>query len=629
MDTVNRQDFDDYNAFIDRLGHHNHQNAPREFRPIGGGGGNDNPPTPGSSELSIAGTPGVMQGGPNARTLSNILSTQPDGVVVEDETGASAYTYVFGQFVDHDLGLKLGGGDDISIPVPAGDPDLPDGTVIPLSRAMQSADGTEINTVAGYLDLSQVYGSTQVIADSLRNDDGTMKTSAGNALPLVDGHFVAGDVRVEENPELVTITTLFVRNHNSIVAQLKADHPKWTGDRLYNEARTLNIAQYQNIVYKEFLPTLINPDSLGKYKGFDPTVNPQETQEFSVAAFRVGHTQVSNEQIGGDNQGNITFEQPLAEAFLNTPQQTLDNGLDNLLRHLAGDDSQAVDLLAVNGLRNLLVAPPNAIDLIATDIQRERDAGLGTLNETRAALGLTPYTSFDQISSDPEVVVKLEEAFGTVDQVDLFMGGLAEDHAPGANVGETFQAIIADQFTRVRDGDPYYWERTLKGSDKQDVGNTTLSDILSRNTDTPILQKNSFISTERHLSSVAPENPDAPQLVIGVNDRGAIISGGGADDTIAAGDANKQTLTGGDGADDFVFSYGSHSYSISDFLPGTDTMRFLLNGKSYVTSDHGDVVVHHGTDTVTLTGVTMKELRQGGGLGEDTPISGHFGGVGH
>ena len=56
-----------------------------------------------------------------------------------------------------------------------------------------------VNTVAGYLDLSQVYGSTAATAASLRNADGTLKTSAGNALPIVNGAFVSGDVRVMEN----------------------------------------------------------------------------------------------------------------------------------------------------------------------------------------------------------------------------------------------------------------------------------------------------------------------------------------------------------------------------------------------------------------------------------------------
>ena len=59
---------------------------------------------------------------------------------------------------------------------------------------------------------------------------------------------------------------------------------------------------------------------------------------------------------------------------------------------------------------------------------------IGTLNDTRAALGFKRYTSFDQITSDKQVAADLKTAYGTVDQVELWIGGLAEDHAKGAFV---------------------------------------------------------------------------------------------------------------------------------------------------------------------------------------------------
>ncbi len=49
-------------------------------------------------------------------------------------------------------------------------------------------------------------------------------------------------------------------------------------------------------------------------------------------------------------------------------------------------------------------------------------------------------------------------AYGEVEKIDLWSGGLAEDHAPGAMVGETLQAIISDQFRRLRDGDRFWFE---------------------------------------------------------------------------------------------------------------------------------------------------------------------------
>jgi peroxidase len=583
-----------------------------KFQPVGGIDNLVNPslnPVPGSPELTIAPpnfAPGTTNGlidGPNPRTLSNVVSggqsASGENAQSVDTTGTSAWLSVFGQFVDHDLDLEsVSGGADISIPVPAGDPNFPDGTTIPLTRAITDpTTGTAVNTIAGSLDLSQVYGSNAAGAASLRNANGTLKTSIGNALPIVNGVFVSGDARVDENPELTAITTMFVREHNYWVGVLRTEHPNWTGDQLYNMAKAITTAEYQNVIYTEYLPALIGPNAIGPYTGFDPTVNTEVTQEFSTAAFRVGHTQVSGTQDGMNNLGAETFSQNLVAAFGNTPAQDRANGMNALLRGLSVDASQAVDVYAVPELRNLLADSPDQMDLIAIDIQRERDLGLGTLNETRIALGLTPYTSFSQLTSDPTVGANLQTQFGTIDNVDLFIGGLAENHAPEADVGQTFQAIIADQFTALRDGDQFYWHN--EGFDPQTaqmIGQTTLADIIERDTGTPAEQPNVFVSQQRHVSNVAAADPSAPQLVIGVNKVGATISGGPADDTIVAGNAIHQILTGGSGANVFQFNGSGHVGDTITDWNSKDVIQFQLSGSS---------IVHAVIDLISIKGGTQ------------------------
>lgn len=183
-----------------------------EFQPIGGIDNDVDPslnPVPGTPELAIAPpnyAPGTTNGlidGPNPRTISNVVSggqsADGENANTNDPTGASAWLYAFGQFVDHDLDLEGVGTTDISIPVPNGDPTFPDGTTIPLTRAITSpTTGTALNTIAGSLDLSQIYGSDATTAASLRNADGTLKTSTGNNLPIENGAFVSGDTRVDE-----------------------------------------------------------------------------------------------------------------------------------------------------------------------------------------------------------------------------------------------------------------------------------------------------------------------------------------------------------------------------------------------------------------------------------------------
>ena len=488
----------------------------REFRPIGGSGNNIANPSldvvPGTPEIALTPlnfAPGTSDGliaAPNPRTISNVIAggTGANGQNAETtDPTASAWLYVFGQFVDHDIDLEETPTTSaaIDIAVPPGDPVFPAGTSIAMTRDTRSpVTNTIINTVAGYLDLSQLYGSTPAIAASLTNADGTLMSSDnGQALPIVDDSFVTGDPRVMENPELTALTILFMREHNFWVSSLKSRHPNWSGQQLYNMAKAITTAEYQNIVYQEYLPLLVGP-VVGSYKGYDPTVNAQVTQEFSTAAFRMGHSEVSDTQEGLDNNGNVVFTESLAQAFFNTPEIDEANGIDPLLRAVGADFSQATDVYSVGVLRNLLFAglvggDVDEIDLIAIDIRRESDVGLGSLNQTRRAIGLKPYTSFAELANDPILQTSFETIYGNVNNVDLFMGGLAEAHASGATVGPTFQRIIADQFEALRAGDRFFWLN--QGFSRQltsEISNTTLGDIIKRNTDTTAtLQPNVFI----------------------------------------------------------------------------------------------------------------------------------------
>ena len=503
-----------------------------EFRPIGGAGNNlQHPnfdPVPGQPELALAplnfavGTADGLVPGPNARVISNLISggTGANGQTGEtDDATLSAWLYVFGQFVDHDLDLEETPIDSapINIIVPEGDPVFTAGTAIEMTRDTRSAaTNTIINTVAGYLDLSQLYGCTVDSAASLRNADGTLTTSdSGQALPVVDDQFVTGDPRVMENPELTAVTILFMREHNYWVGVLKGQHPAWTGDQFYNMAKAITTAEYQNIIYQEYLPALIGP-VLGPYAGYDPSSSAQVTQEFSTAAFRMGHSQVSDTQEGLDASGQVVFTQTLADAFFNSPEIDEANGIDPLLRSLGADYSQASDVYVVPALRNLLFADlvgggVDEMDLIAIDIQRERDVELGTLNQTREAMGLSPYRSLAELTSDPVLQANLQSVYGTVGAVDLFIGGLAEAHAPGAAVGRTFQAVIGLQFQALRQGDRFFWlNQKFDPQTAAMISRTTLATLMARDAATPHLQANLFV--EAALGS-GHQPPPPPRVV--------------------------------------------------------------------------------------------------------------------
>jgi len=523
--------------------------------------------------------------------------------------------YVWGQFLDHDLDLTpQDNTNHIDITIPKHDPTFPGADPISLTRFQQDpSSGTALNTVTGWIDGSMIYGSDAATAANMRLPDGHLKTSDGNNLPIVNGTFVSGDIRAAENPDLSAISTLFVREHNYQVDLLAKEHPDWSGDQLYQMARAIVTAEIQNVTYSEFLPHLLGPSAIPDYNGFDPNADPRITQEFSAAAFRFGHSIVSDEETKMDNMGNHMANQDLSSAFMDTPNQVeADGGIDALLRNFSSDPTQANDTFAIDSLRNLLVAPPDFIDLIAIDVERERDLGLGTLNQTRQALGLQPYTDFNQITSDADTAAKLKQVFGSVDKVDLFMGGLAEDHVDDAMVGSTFEAILADQFTNLRDGDQLWWQNVgFDPATTKTIQNTTLSDIIMRDTNTQIEQSDVFVAQDRHPSNVPAEESDDSQLVMGVSDDSATISGGPANDTIVVGLGQDQKLTGGGGHNMFVFDNTNQTATVTDFNPKMDKIEFQTKmdpGDFHITSADGHAVLNYQGDKINLMGVTSDQL---------------------
>jgi peroxidase len=268
----------------------------------------------------------------------------------------------------------------------------------------------------------------------------------------------------------------------------------------------------------------------------------------------------------------------------------------------------------------MLDANPNDIgDLGAIDVERERDLGINTLNQTRSALGLPAYTSFDQITSNTTLAAELKSVYGSVGNLDLFVGGLAEnaDTAGGSMLGPTFSKIISEQFANLRAGDRLYFENqgfspALMGQ----IQDTTLSDLILRDTNTTAIQADAFVATERHASNVASPDPTKPQLVIGVDANNAVIAGSpGVENTIVAGRGQNQILTGGGSSDIFTLLGSGHHDTVTDFNPRVDKIDFeglaqaasfrdlIIHGNSA-----GASVVTFGGDSVTLTGVHPASL---------------------
>ncbi len=443
---------------------------------------------------------------PSARFISNLVCDQEQSLI-PNSRGLTSFVWQWGQFVDHDFGITESHEPHelFPIPVPSGDiffdPFQTGEQIITLFRSEYRygpGPRNQINAITSWIDASNVYGSDAVTSRSLRTlSGGLMKTSEGDLLPVdEEGFFLAGDVRANEQPGLISMHTLFVREHNRIARRYAELNPNLTDEQIFVRARKRVAAMMQAITYNEFLPAILGENALRRYRGYRPEIFPNVTNVFTTAAFRFGHTMLPPELMRLDENfneiesGNVA----LRDAFFN-PQEVKDLGLEPYLRGLMAQQAQEIDPHITDEVRNFLFGPPGSggFDLASLNIQRGRDHGLPDFNTVRMKFGLPPVTEFADITADPERQAALEAAYGEVSLIDPWVGMLSEDHVEGASVGETIRTILARQFADLRDADRFWYESEMHPSAVPGINNTRLSHIIRRNTDINEIPLNVFV----------------------------------------------------------------------------------------------------------------------------------------
>lgn len=427
---------------------------------------------------------------------------------------------------------------------------------IPLTR-VTAAPGTgiegnprgQINEITSFIDGSQVYGSEEELAEFLRANDGTgeLKSQVINGEELLPFNpenppsFIAGDPRVNEQIGLTAAHTLFNREHNSIaediagriaagdseVLQLLEHSGLEENDFIYESARKVVGAQIQQITYEEYLPLLIGKNLVEDYSGYDERVDPRISVEFANVSFRLGHSQLSPEISRVNPDGTSAGDLSLQQAFF-TPQTVVDDGADSIAVGLTTKQAQAVDNLVIDSVRNFLFpAQTGGFDLAAVNIQRGRDVGLPSYNDARRGLGLQPATAFltthrqQGITSDPEVAARFASIYKSVEQVDFWIGGISEDPVNGGLVGQLFSKVLTDQFTRLRDGDRFFYLNHLENLSilDPDFEQATLANLIRNNTDEDyIIQDNAFIVPSLDIDAASSQTEDLLKFVVTLSD---------------------------------------------------------------------------------------------------------------
>jgi peroxidase len=548
----------------------------------------------------------------SAREISNLVAKQE--TQEHNSRKLTDMVWAWGQFIDHDIVDTPGGTEKFNIALSQDDPLLkqfPSATHFEFTRTKGINDQYGVrqqeNVTTALIDASAVYGHTDEQANKLRSfSGGKLKTSRGDLLPVLNGQqgpeFQAGDHRATENPLLSSVHTLWMREHNRLADQIAKHHPNWNDELIYQKAKSQVTALIQHITYSEFLPALLGEGAISRYNGYNNDVDPGISTEFATAGYRVGHTLISDELVKIDGNGQELAAIQLKDSFFNV-EHILKGGIDSILNGATHQVAQEVDTQLVDGLRNFLfgrgarVSKDGAIpamDLAARNIQRGRDHGIADYNSLRAAVGLNKVSSFSEITSDAELVGKLQTAYGSVDDIDAFIGGLAEDHVNGGSVGELFSKIISDQFAAIRDGDQNWFEATSSGLSQSEIStikSTSLADVIKRNSTIEDLEDNVFHASDDFVHG------DSGDEVFSRGGGSDSLYGGGGNDKLV-GSFGEDQLYGGEDNDELFGGadndslYGDNGH---DWLNGGSGDDFLIGGD-------GNDVITGGAGSDTMSG---------------------------
>ncbi|XP_043228244.1 peroxidase-like [Amphibalanus amphitrite] len=478
---------------------------------------------------------------PSARRVSAACLSQPL-VVSELSERISLMVMQWGQFLDHDLshtpmstatlygrpvsccGLSDPGQhpDCYPISVPRGDSLYREHgqTCMEFARSVPALHNgcglgprEQVNQVTSYIDGSVVYGSSDAEMSRLRQFEGGRMKTEDSRLPTTEDEggcirqrrdvrcFQSGDIRVNEQPDLTTLHTLWLREHNRVAGRLQRYCPAWDDETLFQESRRLVAAMLQHVTYREWVPLVVGPRLAarhglqplqeGYFSDYSPDVDATIANVFATGAMRFGHTLVPDHLMLFTPWHTKLAGVALHKNFFRPHSLYHPGRIDEYMAGLANANSSEADNYLVDTIRNRLFAPPGAafgLDLGALNIQRGRDHGLPSYVQWRRACRLTPVDSFAQLKTvmSPLAVAKLITTYKDLADVDLYVGGLLETPLEGALVGPTLACLMANQFQTLRRGDRFWYENgderhSFTPAQLRELRKVTLSKVICDN----------------------------------------------------------------------------------------------------------------------------------------------------
>ncbi len=287
--------------------------------------------------------------------------------------------------------------------------------------------------------------------------------------------FAMGVERANVQIGYVMLNVICLREHNRLCDILAGAYPSWDDERLFQTARNILITTIMKIVIEDYV------NHITPYH-FNVILDPQS---------------FDNEKWYRQNWMSIEFDfvyrwhsalpetfvydgQPMAIAdSLWHNQLILDRGIGALLQETSAQPAAKIGLFNTSDFLIEVAEIPT--------IQLGRRTQLASYNDYREAYQFPRVTDFDQISGDLEIQTSLQQLYGDVDNVELYVGLFAEEAPENAVLGALASRLIGiDALSHVLTNpllaESIYNKNTFSAVGWEIIQETkTLSDLVSRN----------------------------------------------------------------------------------------------------------------------------------------------------
>lgn len=364
----------------------------------------------------------------------------------------------------------------------------PDPTRTPAEAALPP---TYVNVHSHWWDGSQIYGGDRATQDGVRSrQDGKLKVGPDGLVPV--------DPATPKHPAdepgfwlgIAMMHTLFTREHNAICDRLRADHPTWSDDDVFDRARLVNAALIAKIHTVEWTTALLGHPTMRL--GMRANWWGLAGERLHRLVGRLGPSEVVS-GIPGSPTDHFGVPYALTEEFVAVYRMHPLIPDDYAFRAVADDgplrdcifaeiaNRQALTLIDQIPMPDLFysfgIAHPGAItlhnyplglttyerpdgvrqDLAATDILRTRELGVPRYNAFRRLLHLPPVRSFAELTANPVWAEELRRVYdGDVERVDLMVGMYAENPPTGFAFSDTAFRIFVLMASRRLNSDRFF-----------------------------------------------------------------------------------------------------------------------------------------------------------------------------